>query len=264
MNLYIMTRGRVGTQLTLKTIPEKWKDRTYLVVPEEEKDKHDHQTLAVPPEVDNYSKKFQWILHNGMDDGFKKAVIMDDDLIFSRAFVRLGAQKKSLITIKDPELMSPLWEYMEELLENTALVGVHPRQMGNYVRDPNYVVNGKIICIQGVNREMIGKVKVDYYPILADVVLNCTLLSRGQGNKLITRFFQDHASCQAPGGCSIYRTPEMQAEACRFIADRFPHATLVTKKPKASKWMGEERVDLRVQWKKMYESGKQKSSEVLD
>ena len=40
MNLYIMTRGRIGQQRTWESIPMAWRDRTYLVCPEEEHGEH--------------------------------------------------------------------------------------------------------------------------------------------------------------------------------------------------------------------------------
>lgn len=249
MFLLIMTRGRVGKQRTLESIPTAWLDRTMLVAPIKELGRHFHTTFGVPDWVDNYSKKFQYIIDgNVVDDN--KVVILDDDLVFSK---RVGDK---LLKVRDKEELNEMFELMDELLDTTALVGVHPRQMGHTKPTP-YVENGKVICIQGVNRELCAPMpRVDRFPILADVILNCTLLSRGIGNKLITSFVQDWGSCQAPGGCSLYRTPEMQKEAVEWVAKEFaPYAKAVVKKPKQAKWLGDERVDLTVQWKRMYMNG---------
>ena len=252
MKLLIMTRGRIGKQITLQSIPRQWLERTYLVVPMEEHNKHEHQTLPVPSYVDNYSKKFQWILDGGAGED-NKVVIMDDDLTFSK---RVGSK---LLKVHDINELNQMFFEMEYLLDTTPLVGVHPRQMGHQAPLP-YAINGKVICVQGVNRELCRPMpRVSDYPILADVFFNCSLLERGQGNKLITTFVQDHASCQAPGGCSIYRTPEMQKEAVQAVADRWPDfAKVVIRKPKQAKWMGDERFDLRVQWKKLYQWGSER------
>lgn len=263
MNLYIMTRGRVGKQYTLSRLPEKWRRRTYLVCPVKEVGEHldigvRGGILGVPHYVDNYSKKFQYILDGlpglCMDVGQteEKAVILDDDLVFSRR-----TADGRLKTVTDPEELGELFDYMEQLLETTALVGVHPRQMGHLAATP-YVENGRIICMQGINRRLIGKVRVDQFPILADVVLNCTMLARGQGNKLITTFCQDHGPCQAPGGCSLYRTGDMQKAAVAYLADRFgPFVKSVERRTK-DKWLANEegvRNDYTAQWKKLYSAG---------
>ncbi len=260
MLIYIMTRGRVGRQITLANLPKSLLDKTYLVVPKGENHDADlakYYPLGIiyaPEWVTNYSQKFQWIL-DGLPyqkgeaamDG--KAVIMDDDLVFSKR------EGNSLKTIRDPELLVPMFEQMERLLDEFPLVGVHPRQMGQNAPEP-YVINGRVICIQGINRKLIGTVKVDELSILADVILNCTLLSRGQPNALITTYFQDHGPCQAPGGCSTYRTPDIQREAAEYIAKRWhPFAKTVIRRPKVAKWMGGERTEFQVQWKKLFKWG---------
>jgi hypothetical protein len=257
MNLYIMTRGRVGKQTTLAQLPKAWKEKTWLVCPESEK--HDHQSILAPPYIDNYSRKFQWIMQ-GMEfgdfayrhDENDKAVILDDDLVFSKK----NADGK-LITIRDPEELSPMFEQMEKLLDDYPLVGVHPRQMGQDAPEP-FVENGRIICIQGINRALIGKVRVDQFPILADVVLNLTLLARGDGNVLLTTFFQDHGPCQAPGGCSIYRTAAMQRDAVNYLVDRFgPFVKGVERRVK-TQWLQDSegvRYDYRAQWKALHRAG---------
>lgn len=246
-----MTRGRVGNQITLRSIPYPWRDSTYLVCNEDEAPKHTHQTIVCPDNITNYSQKFQWIA-DGRACNDNKVVIMDDDLHFNKRDPS-GAEK--LLKIDNVEEINDLFDYMSQLLETTALVGVHPRQMGHIQKLP-YVSCSKMICIQGINRELcVPMPKVDQFPILADVMLNCSILERGMQTKLITTFLQDHASCQAPGGCSLTRTPEMQKEAVEWVAERFaPHAKAVTKRPKQAKWMGDERTDLRVQWKQLFKA----------
>lgn len=260
MNLYIMTRGRVGKQYTWSRLPETIRRKTRLVIPADEQGKHGNiPTITAPSSVTNYSQKFQWILDGfppqsgpeGQVEEPDKAVILDDDLVFSRK------EGESLKTIYDSDLLHPLFDQMEELLDEYALVGVHPRQMGQNAKAP-FVLNGRIICMQGINRRLIGKVKVDQFPILADVVLNCTLLSRGQANAIITTFFQDHGPCQASGGCSLYRTADMQRDAVEYIARRWPEFAKVVERRVKTNWLQNEegvRYDYTCQWKRLYAAG---------
>jgi hypothetical protein len=262
MNLYIMSRGRAGKVNTLKWIPETWRKKTFLVVSNREwgdyLSAHGHEVglISAPEYVTNYSQKFQWLL-----DGLPtpepvvtteepKAVILDDDLVFSQ----FSADGK-LITVRDPLRLDEMFVQMEYLLNDYALVGVHPRQ--NATENPKgYTLNSRIICMQGINRRKIGQVKVDQFPILADVVLNCTLLARGQANAILTTFFQDHGPCQASGGCSVYRTPEMQRNAVEYLSKRFPgFVKVVERRPKVAKWMGDVRYDYTCQWKRLYAAG---------
>jgi len=211
-----------------------------------------------PASVDNYSRKMKWILEDGMQDGKECCVILDDDLVFSHRVIKeTSANGYTLRTLKgsETELLVALFAYMELLLEDTALVGVHPRQMG-HIQTPPFNENGKVICIQGINRRLVRTIPdLAKFPILSDVILNATLLARGQGNKIITTYFQDWGSCNAPGGCSLYRTPEMQAEACHWLEERFgPYIKAVEKESKDG-WLGGKRVDFRGQWKALYKAG---------
>jgi hypothetical protein len=258
MNLYIMTRGRIGAQRTWQSIPASWRDRATLVVPMDEFNMHgDIPTFAVPRNIDNYSKKMEFIVNDGMSDGEQKAVILDDDLIFSRRITHPDG-RPGLKTLEGQEiqvLMPELFSYIEYLLDDTALVGVHPRQFGHTQELP-FKRNGKVICVQAINRSLVGAIPdLSKYPILADVVLNATLLSRGIGNKIVTSFCQDWGPSQAPGGCALYRTPEMQADACRWLEERFGPYIKVKEKEAKNGWLGGKRVDFVGQWQKLYEAG---------
>ena len=257
-----MTRGRVGKQHTWDALPDSLRENTFIVCPEEEYMGHRRngipwpKLMFSPPWVKNYSDKFKWILEEVFPDT-NKGVIIDDDLKFSYPYKRDDGARR-LRTIGPGDRSEPITEgfaLMETLLDDTALVSFHPRQMG-HTKEPPYVTNGKILCVQGFNRNLIGSIlDLNKFPILADVVLNATLLERGIGNKIITTLFVDWYPCQAPGGCSLTRTPEMQAEACYWLEERFgPYIKAVEKEAKSG-WLGGKRVDFRGQWKKLYAAG---------
>ncbi len=261
MNIYIMTRGRVDRQHTWDALPDSLRERTLIVCPLGEVDSHEEEGIPLknilhsPDHVKNYSDKFKWLIE--LSDFNDKGVIIDDDLKFSYSYKRDDGQRR-LRTIRKGDSPRPIEEgfaLMESLLDDTALVSFHPRQMG-HTKEPPYARNGKIVCVQGFNRSLIGHIPdLNKFPILADVVLNATLLERGQGNKIITTLFVDWYPCQAPGGCSLTRTPEIQAEACYWLEERFgPYIKAVKKTPKSG-WLGGERVDFRGQWKKLYAAG---------
>lgn len=267
--IYIISRGRANKVHTMRSIPKPLLEHTTLVISSDddidEYDRHNEGVGAIikaPKWVKNYSDKFQFVLENGRYRNCRpesefpecpKFVIIDDDIWFSK---RVGDK---LLKCEDIYRdMMDMWQQVYDLLDTFPLVGVHPRQMGHLAKLP-YEKCGKIICIQAVNVDLFPEQflpKVNDFPILADVFLNCYLLSRGCPNALLTSYVQDHGSCQAPGGCSLYRTPAMQRAAVEAVVERYgPHAQAVVKRPKSAKWMGDERVDLRVQWKQLYKSG---------
>lgn len=242
MILAIMTRGRVGRQETLKWIPKSWKSRTVLVCPPGEI--HDH--MMIKSHSVGYSEKFQWLYEGTLLSSEDKVVIMDDDLYFNEY------EGKVLRTIKDPERLAPMFDLMEQMLEKIPLVGVHPRMMAQNAKPP-FEWNSKIVTVQGLNRNLLPKrLRLDEYPILADVRLNCEVLARGLPNARITTHFVDWLPSQSAGGCD-YRTMEMQRDATAAIARDFgPYAEQVIKTPKAAKWLGDSRYDLRIRWKDLY------------
>jgi hypothetical protein len=150
---------------------------------------------------------------------------------------------------------------MYQLLERFPLVGFHPRAMGHQT-PPGYRIDGRINAVQGINRRLVGKVKVDHYDILADIFLILELLTRGDENAIITDLFWDQVgTSNAPGGCSLHRTWEGQKAAVLGLAAMYPEFVTVRKKiVKTGWWKDEEgnplpRYDFVVQWKKAAQYG---------
>jgi len=257
MNFYIMSRGRAGKVKTWDNLPPKVKEHTYIVISEKEyaayRDHYGHSALVVAPDhVVDYSTKFQWLMSE-IIDGYSKCVILDDDLRFA---TREG-EKLLAVATKDQQIkLEETLLSMEQHLDDVPLVSLHPRQMGHLAPLP-YKENGKVICMQAINRDVCGGITVDRFPILADVALNLWVLSRGLGNRLLTDCVLDFGSCQAEGGCSITRTADMQRDAVEYYAAMYhPYFKVVRKKPKGENWLADEegyRTDFRGQWKKLNE-----------
>lgn len=239
MKIVIITRGRVGKQYTLASIPQGWKNRTWLMCPPGEE--HGHQCIYEPYPMD-YSAKFQWVLDNMTG----KVMIMDDDLIFS-ARVGDGPLTKATATDIDMGL-----QQAEDMLDTYPLVGFHPRAMGN-----NAPVGIKectrINAVQGMNLDTMPGMRVDYWPILADMVLNIGLLEQGVKTAIWCQLFWDQkGTSNAPGGCSLHRTPEQQKEAVLGLAAMFPNVVTVKEKVVKNGWFGPNtpRTDFVVAWRK--------------
>lgn len=266
MKLLIMTRGRVDAQRTIHSIPENWKDDTHFVCPPDEcsalENRYHIETIPFFHDNPNQSNKFQWMLEGGVFPAEEKIVVLDDDLIFSRRVTHPDKVKlHTLRTNDEVQELEEMFREIEEHLNHVPECGVHPRQMGHQAPLP-YKSNGKIITVYGVNRNLLQEYgfgrdwRVDYLPIFGDVFLNCHLLYAGAENRLVTRFCVDWGASQAPGGCSIYRTPALQERAVDLLVEKFtPFVRKTIKRPKSAKWMGDERVDFTVQWKKMQQFG---------
>lgn len=258
MNIVIITRGRVGKQYTLESLPLNCDHyKVKLLCPPDEVMLHraNHPDIEVILEADeplDYSEKFHRIVNGHYPQLGKHIVIMDDDLRFS---MRDPSGTGSLIKASPEAILLGLG-MLRGMMEQYPLVGLHPRAMGNNA--PRGVKEvARINAVQGLNLDLIGPLKVNYWPILADMVLNLKLLTRGQKTAVCCELFWDQvAGSNAPGGCSLHRTPEQQDIAVRGLFDMFPDVVTVKyKEIKTGGWFGGERTDFIVKWQKAYQMG---------
>lgn len=254
MKIVIITRGREGKLHTLAALPRSWLMDTIICCPPNEK--HPHSHVLHEPRPMNYSQKFQWILDGADGQLPNRVLIMDDDLRFSARH-----ESGSLVAAKEEEVRDALDEINRELRE-TPLVGMHPRAMGNNA-PLGWLRNKRINAMQGINRDLIGPLKVDHWPILADMVLNLSLLTRGQENALYCGLFWDQVgTSNAPGGCSLHRTWQQQKDAVLGLKAMFPDFVTVKEKYVKDGWWGPDkaRYDFIIQWKKAAEHGKSRKT----
>lgn len=261
MNYYIMSSGRANNQITWDHLPADIKGRTSIVCnPGEYQDytaggPHNRAHIIEPPEeINDYSKKMQWLIDLIKEDTGIGA-IMDDDLWFD---IRRDDAEKLRKPMTNDEIL-PMFEQVEALLQDTALVGIHPRQFGHNKELP-YVENGKMVCFHAINTRLWPAhfPRVDGFPILSDVRLVAGLLARGVPNKLITTFVVDWAPCMADGGCSDYRTHEMQKQGCEQLEEMFGPYLKVKKKTTKGDGFGGERYDFTCRWKDLYRNAPQR------
>ncbi len=256
MKIAIITRGRMNNVRTMDSIPRDWLSQTYIICPHEEVFSHEKRypsAKIIPegPRTLNYSEKFHAIVGGHYPELGRRILIIDDDIRYS---VRNPQNPKSLVTAYENEI-SNAFKVLETMMEDYPLVGLHPRAMGN-----NAPIGIKectrINAMQGVNLDLIGPIKLDLWPILADMVLNLSLLMRGQKTAIFCNLFWDQVGASnAPGGCSLHRTAEQQAQAVYGLAGMFPDVVTVTEKEVKKGWFGGKRVDFRIQWQKAYKLG---------
>lgn len=254
MKIVIITRGRVGNQRTIKSLPETLHPITVILCPKDEVEAHrkNHPTVAVMSEGDetlNYGEKFHRIVNGHYKELGRKILISDDDLRFS-----MRSDSGSLVKAT-PEGITLGLTKVCTAMNTYPLVGLHPRLMGN--RAPRGLKEcTRVNALQGVNLDLIGEVKVNQWPILSDMVLNLTLLTRGQKTAIWCDLFWDQDMSNTAGGCSIHRTKEQQEAAVRGLAAMFPEVVSVRHKTQDSGggfWAS--RLDFVIQWRRAYSLG---------
>jgi len=90
--------------------------------------------------------------------------------------------------------------------------------------------------------------------VMEDFDLTIQLLRMGKPNAVIYQYCWNQSGSNADGGCSQYRTLEMQAQAAHQLAKLHSGFVKVTEK-QSKNWKGMvTRTDVIVYWKKAYES----------
>ena len=131
-------------------------------------------------------------------------------------------------------------------------VGVSARPGNNNTFPKQYCEKTRATHVHGYRLSTLLKhnVRFDAVPLMEDFHVTLSLLKLGYPNLVMQDFACGQAASNAPGGCSLYRDAELQAEACQTLRSLHPDfVTVVTKKSKS--WQGmSTRLDVRIQWKK--------------
>ena len=99
--------------------------------------------------------------------------------------------------------------------------------------------------------------KYNAVELMEDYFMTLGLFAKGMPNAVIVDWTWDQrGGSGAKGGCSTYRTPELQEHASKQLAFYYPDFVKVVEKETKTGWEGmKKRYDVRVQWRKAYEAG---------
>jgi hypothetical protein len=89
---------------------------------------------------------------------------------------------------------------------------------------------------------------------MEDFDIQLQLLRKGMPSISINTMVQNQRGSGLEGGCSTYRTVEIQEEAARTLQSYHPEFVSVVQKQTKSAWGGGVRTDVVIQWRKAYES----------
>lgn len=252
--IYIHTYGRADEQVTWGALPAALRAKTTLVVQHRERKlyENDYPVAVLPKHIQTLSPTRHYIAHKLHDcadgEGF---VMMDDDLRFC---VRRDDDNTKFRPAAGKDLTA-MFKAIFSHLKKHAHVGICAREGGNRLTDGD-VTCTRMMRLLGYHAPTVRKVGVDFgrLPFQQDFDATLQLLRAGYPNLVLATWANDQARSDAPGGVSSYRTLDKLAEnARRLAALHAPFVTVVTKSTKTA-WGGGERLDVRVQWKKAYES----------
>lgn len=265
MRLYIPTRGRVGVnrQVTLREFQTYSSYEPILVCPLEEVPLHkQYWPLVMGCPADGIGPTRQWILESSSAD---IVCMLSDDMRFS---YRPDPSKVKLEKCED---LDTLMTFVRRCVEDGFVHGGvgarqgNNRKMVNGERAKGIIYRGHCVSdcervndFHWMHREAVLRLgaRFDQLPVMEDFYFTLYLLCKGVPNRIIHDYVWNQEGSGTDGGCSLYRTAQLQAEGARGLGAAFPEwVKVVVKKNKDTSpaWRDfKERLDVIVYWWKAY------------
>lgn len=212
--------------------------------------------ITLPGSIRTLSPTRQWLLENHPETVGKYITFLDDDLLF---FSRREVDPTKFLMRGGGGVMLAL-RTLEERLTKAGYIhgGLLAREGGNRFLDGDKTCMRMMRALTYRYADVLKEgARFDRVPSKQDFDMTLQLLRAGHPNLVIADFVQGqyNAGCSnAPGGCSVYRTADMNEKSSYELARLHPGFVKVVEKSSKTSWGGESRVDVRVRWKKAYAS----------
>lgn len=259
MRLYVPSIGRTtdAQQHTLRALrAEGLLPKTTVIAPvEEQAFFRKYGVRVISPEDKGIGGARDYAIRDSLflDESFP--IMLDDDLTF---FARRQDDPTKFRDMEPGELHFALSKVRACLLtHHGAVAGLATREGGN--RNTRAMLyNTRILRVLGYNAKVLVKHGILFsdIPVMEDFHVALSLLKLGYPNVVVNEWCHNQAGSGLSGGCSTYRTPQVQAQAARILAEKHPGVVDVVEKTTKTAWGGGTRIDVRIQWKKAYESSK--------
>lgn len=179
-----------------------------------------------------------------------RIIMMDDDLRF---YTRRKDDAGKFTDATKAEITA-MFAAVGKAMYDYALVGITSREGGNNVLADEH--NTRTTRFLAYNLDFIKQAgaKFGRIELMEDFDMQLQLSRAGYSSILLHSWAQGQKDSGAPGGCSTYRTPELQAACAHQLAAFHPGFVKVVEKTTKTSFGGGTRVDVQVSWKKAYAS----------
>lgn len=264
MLIMIPTMGRVDRQITYDHLPNQLRCCTFLICPPDETPKHTERGRKALSCFENgIAQTRDFIIRQAAFMTYDKVIMLDDDLTF---LIRKTTDPADwhLRNATEGEIIDMMNWVWNNTNEEYPQVGVSVRQGNNNMKELT-VVNTRCIrvyCyhVPTIQKENLRLTDFGDTTVMEDFAMTLHLLTRGYKNKVSAYWASSDVRSQMPGGCSQYRTAEVQKRSAEHLAKTFPGLVSVVQKKTKHAWEGMPRAedglvvryDVMVQWKKAY------------
>lgn len=209
--------------------------------------------IPVPDHVRGIAATRQWLTDNSLHRILIQ--VSDDVRFFERVVVPSGKPP-----IKFAEMgavaLCILFNTMAEHAAATGHAGLSPRATipkDEWLWGSGWEDAGQRMCdVYAHDVQLLGELGVrwDRVPVMEDFDVTLQLLRRGLPNTVLYRWCWDQPGSNLPGGCSLYRSPQVQQQGAETLHQLHPDFVTVVQK-EAKNWQGfNTRYDVRVAWKR--------------
>ena len=259
--IYIPSRGRAnvdfGNCCTIDHLPYLCRMATTLVVPPDEAEDYARRWPhldVVAPEVSGIGPVRQWIVDTAAPG--EVCLMMDDDMKFGRRADDWTPETFPTVDPISPEQVGAMVMAIFEKAEDYAMVGVSQRAGNNRHSERWWKESTRANNIYAVHADVLRENGITFTPegldVMEDFHVTLSLLKAGYPNVVSTNYFWGQMGSNAEGGCSTWRTNEIQRRsALRLQELHGEDLVAVIEKKSRSSWEGmETRTDVRIQWRR--------------
>ena len=262
MHIFIPSYNRWDlVKKSLAHIPPSRRRHTWVVVRPGQRARYklrvprEFKLVTLPEGNEGLAPALAYIQHLCVENGIKKYVQMDDDLV-------MGYRRES-----DPNPdkwwkgFSPtvdeyeaFWDRMEADLGDYAHIGLIQRQQLHVSRDKS-TFNQRAVGLRGYRTAAQKRVEIDRTEFMSDFSQTLQLLCMGHPILIYRDWYVQHVGFNTKGGWEGMRTPLRKLKSAeQFVKDYPDFVKLSWSKRKALG--GEEWPELRIAWKKAAEWGR--------
>ena len=254
--IYIPTFRRVDSQITFDSLPDKYKEKTILVVQEHERPLHKYDTeyLIVGDNIGIARTRKEIIYHAGKS----RFCMYDDDVKFYRRNLKYFGQEsdmdssKRIMTVQDFDEMFNLFNsWMDD--ENIIQIGSRNANLppsGHLYKDITDVYSTHMINGVEVSK-FVDEIDWTFVEVGEDSMMTLEFFLRGYKNRQ-TDLFCANAKWWQKGGCAEFRNAEFHNKEHEKLLKKYP-AFVYIKCEIERKNIGKI-LDYKYRWKEAYNS----------
>lgn len=246
VRLLITTLGRVNKQPT-----RRWLPGSQLVVQQHEAHRYGSRygdLLVLPDHLRTLAPTRQWLLDNLPDE---KVVLLDDDL----SFLVRRTDDPTKFRQPRPGDVEEMLEELDRALDTFAHVGLATREGGNRNTEDRLYAT-RIMRFHAFNLPKVraAGARWDRVVVMEDFDITLQLLRAGECNCILNRWAHGQQGSNEAGGCSAYRTMQVQHDSAVGLQALHPEFVRLVEKQTKTAWNGQPRTDVVVAWKKAFAS----------